>query len=574
MDVKVVHELAIDSIGMFFNWALVILFLYLRVKGEKQPLTLSQRWALTVLIWLFLLNSLTIISDLVSDIPVLINNIHIAFFLSRVNMNLDVLIGLMLLSFGLVYPRPYTRWSKLQVILIMILIAAFAIVALQIFGHRSHDEAIFNATNMAGYAYPIGWYVPVIIWLPLYEKETSVHSRTALTMFMWGFIATASTGGITQVIQFMSGIGKTSLHSLISMTLFLYVMARLIRILWRTHGNWALPEKLNAFFLTFFITAQMVEMVTIRVGIQEIGNFLVYLTGNATWTIMRPAMFSYAILRFQIFGPNLKIDRPISFILGGVSTLFVVTVIQRFLWGLGPQMLAGTIIVLALILFFPLWKVSQRIVKRFLPLTGSERATMIEKRAKYLISLQTAVVDGAIDVKRDELVLEEQRKILGISRREHTLLMDSFAEREKMGLMKENIDEIFLVHFDGRLLVHVEKKIDGAAKGKDKDIVAGMLVAIREYVKEGLRSGATKGTVLDSIRYGNYSLVIETESKLVLAAVVKGPGSPELRQDLQDQLKLIWRRHGRILDEWNGNMKETKGPQLILNGFMEEMALL
>jgi hypothetical protein len=290
--------------------------------------------------------------------------------------------------------------------------------------------------------------------------------------------------------------------------------------------------------------------------------------------MIRPALFSYVILRFQIFGPKLKIDRPIAFILGGASTLLVVTMVQRFLWGLGPQMLAGAVIVLTLVLFFPIWKLSERVVRRFLPLTGSERATMIEKRAKYLISLQTAVVDGNIDVKRDELALERQRKILGISKREHTLLMDSFAEREKKGLTKEKVDEVFLVHFDGRLLVHVEKKVEGKGKGKDKDIVAGMLVAIRDYVKEGLRSGSGKGTVLDSIRYGNYSLVIETESKLVLAAVVKGPGSPELRQDLQDQLKLIWRRHGRVLDAWDGNMDKIEGAKLILEGFMEEMALL
>jgi hypothetical protein len=80
--------------------------------------------------------------------------------------------------------------------------------------------------------------------------------------------------------------------------------------------------------------------------------------------------------------------------------------------------------------------------------------------------------------------------------------------------------------------------------------------------------GGTARTSLDAIKYGDYSLIIETEEQLVLAAVVKGQDSPELRQAMRDELMLIKKRYGHNLLKWDGDVDKTEDAHRDLKVFM------
>jgi hypothetical protein len=569
--VSLTQLFAYKTIGVFFHWAFFFLFLYLRIRGDKEPLTLSQRWAMTALIWLFLLNSITISMEFYLERLDSLGVMLEAYFLRRISSNIDILIGFSLLMFGLVYPRPYTSWNKLQLILIGLMIMSFIGIGIQIMGHASNDPDVKAQTGISAYTYTIGWFIPVLIWLSQYEKETSPHSRMVLTLFMWGFIATAMSHGVPNFLRLFNPVIPFNAHSLMSVMFIVYVTVKLTLILWSTRRNWDLTHRIHLVFLSFIIFSGVLRVIG---STDPLSNFIYVMTENASWTIMRPALISYAILRYQIFGPKLKVERPLVMIITTICCLVLLAIVQFMPVDVPDITLVGAGIVLAIVVFIPLLRVSRGLVVRFLPMTRGEGAIpMREKRAIYLISLQTSIVKGRIDNEWDRARLEEQRRALGISKREHDLLMDSFAMREGLAQKKEVVDELFLVHIDGRLLAHVARKVEGGPKGKDSDIVAGMLVAIRDYVSEGLRSGRG-ATALDSVKYGDYSLIIETEGKAVLAAVVKGPGSPELRQHLQDQLKLINKRHGKRIEDWDGNRDKVEGARLSLEGFMEEIDIL
>jgi hypothetical protein len=194
---------------------------------------------------------------------------------------------------------------------------------------------------------------------------------------------------------------------------------------------------------------------------------------------------------------------------------------------------------------------------------------MLEKRATYHISLQTAIVKGEIDTDWDRRNLEKQRKLLGISKREHELLIDSFAAREKMYKLEEEVRELYLINIDGLLIANVSRFAEKEGSTTDRDIMAGMLVAIRDYVEEGLRSGTQ--TSLDAIKYGDYSLIIETMDSLVLAAVVRGTDNPELRQQLRDHLMILKKKYGKRLTEWDGDYDKLAGIKKVVGDFMAEL---
>jgi hypothetical protein len=398
-----------------------------------------------------------------------------------------------------------------------------------------------------------------------------------LVLFMWAFMSMVFIADTAKVLLIAKSLGNFSLFTFFSLALYLYIMARLILHLYKRRGVWEKPEWLNVAFLCGSVFFGVLLMAFGSDPVSKNNNVtLIFFTNNAPWTILRPTLFAFAILKFQIFGPQLRIERYLSIIMAVLGSM-AAFVLVGYIPGLDLSMLAVLGLIVGAVLFLPLLRLADRVITEFLPMTSKEeRTTMVEKRATYLTSLQTAVVDGVIDLPEDEEALAQQRALLGISQREHDLLMDSFMARESLTAKgAPTVTEVFLIHIDGRPLVHeAAKALDEKehGPGKDSDIMAGMLTAIRDYVQEGLRMGGTARTSLDAIKYGDYSLIIETEEQLVLAAVVKGQDSPELRQAMQDELMLIKKRYGHKLMKWDGDVDKTEDAHRDLKAFMDAHA--
>jgi hypothetical protein len=574
MDWGTMNSLLVKTVLVVLNWSLAAIFLYLRIRGGKGPMTMSQKWALTGLSWLFILNSTSITLEYLDIYLRGSTSFDLMFYIQRIKRNVDVITGLTFLIVGLVYPRPFTNWKRLRMMLFGLFLFMFALVFLQVQIDQMMDQEMWQVMNISGVTYVLGWFLPVVLWLPLYEAESSTSGRMVLTLFIWAFMSMVFIADTGKILKIFVNLGSFTAYSFLSMMLYFYVAIRLLLILYKRRANWERPEWINIGFMcvcSFFGVLLMIFGYDAN-SIKNYGTLL-FITNNVPWTVLRPALFVYVILKFQIFGPQFRVEKYLSFVLGVVGSMSMLVLVS-YIPGLDLTVLLVLGIVVGLVLFVPFLRLADRIISEFLPLTSKEeRATMLEKRATYLTSLQTAVVAGAIDLPEDEVALTQQRGLLGISQREHDLLMDSFIARESLTAKSAPmVTEVFLIHIDGRPLVHeAAKSVDGKELGpeKDSDIMAGMLTAIRDYVQEGLRMGGTARTSLDAIKYGDYALIIETEERLVLAAVVKGQDSPELRQVLRDELMIIKKRYGKDLMHWDGDLDKAEGAQKDLKSFID-----
>ncbi len=128
--------------------------------------------------------------------------------------------------------------------------------------------------------------------------------------------------------------------------------------------------------------------------------------------------------------------------------------------------------------------------------------------------------------------------------------------------------ELFLIYHDGRLITHARATEEEAI---DEDILASMLTAIQEFVKEslgnkGTAAGTGAGVVkdLDEMTYGDLRIVIERREDMYLAAVIKGFPARRLRNLMQTLMAQIAAAYGPVLENWDGDNKRLPAIQAFL----------
>jgi hypothetical protein len=567
---------AFITVTTFLNLSLAAIFLYFRLKTGETNLTKAQKWTLTILFWIFLLNGLHQVFDIFTNYTYDYNLSSLSYYVSRLTYDVDILIAGMLLSLGLVYPRPYTKWKTLERYLMMIVLFCAVIMFFWMALHYFNDLELGEGGQLPGYLYLVGWFVPIFMWLPEYEKQTSDQSRMIYTLLIWGLFCSPLAQGLGGVIANAYGGGDVNLQAFVMFFLSMIVLIFIVRALVRKQGGWARAEWINLGFIVFYV---LMSFINYGYGILVYGSNTFFLkffdptlfwlntiVGISTWAVVRPVLFAYGMLRYQLFGSQLRGERFLSVVFAS-SLAFSFGALATF-WlydGIGPAGAFGAGALVGAVLLFPLWRAVGAMILKLLPMSGgSEKTSMVERRATYLLGLQSAVVNGRIDDPEDKLALERLQKDLSISQREHDLLMESHSLRAQILESSEGYSELFLILSDGRLINH---QSEDKSSEQDKDVMAGMLIAIRGFVEEGFKGDKRS---LDSIRYGDFSLGIETEHNLVLAGLKKGPLSSEDRQRLRDALGSIWDRFGSKLEQWDGSLDALKGVEDDLVGLVEK----
>lgn len=114
------------------------------------------------------------------------------------------------------------------------------------------------------------------------------------------------------------------------------------------------------------------------------------------------------------------------------------------------------------------------------------------------------------------------------------------------------VDEVFVMTPSGMLLKHYTRRL---RPDQDEDILAGMLTAVQNFVRE---SFDTAGGRLSEIRFENYDIIISYSDNLVLAAVLTAKNPEKLRQKLKVAACEIEETYGTKLKDWKGDMSELK----------------
>ncbi len=124
-----------------------------------------------------------------------------------------------------------------------------------------------------------------------------------------------------------------------------------------------------------------------------------------------------------------------------------------------------------------------------------------------------------------------------------------FAEVVLLHTLRYRVEQVFLIHREsGLVLQHVR---DENAPAEDPALVSGMLTALQDFARDSFR--ASGDDELESLDFGELTVLLEQGPDAVLAGVVRGTPPAELRFEFQRVLEEIHRRQGEALNEFDGD---------------------
>ncbi len=128
----------------------------------------------------------------------------------------------------------------------------------------------------------------------------------------------------------------------------------------------------------------------------------------------------------------------------------------------------------------------------------------------------------------------------------------SFAEVVMLRSLVYRVEQLFLIHRQtSMLLLHATAD---ASLTKDSDMVAGMLSAIQDFVRDAFATG--QDSALEEFRVGDLQVWIAPERHAYLAAVIRGNPPRELRTTLDEAIESIHVLKGSALAKFSGDAAE------------------
>ena len=115
--------------------------------------------------------------------------------------------------------------------------------------------------------------------------------------------------------------------------------------------------------------------------------------------------------------------------------------------------------------------------------------------------------------------------------------------------MQYRVEHVFLIHRNSSLLLH-HISIDNSFP-TDSDIVASMLSAVQDYIKDSL--ALDKQETVHSISTGEYTILIEYGPKAIIASVVKGVLDASLQDRMLESLEAVHLKLSSELASFDGD---------------------
>lgn len=144
----------------------------------------------------------------------------------------------------------------------------------------------------------------------------------------------------------------------------------------------------------------------------------------------------------------------------------------------------------------------------------------------------------------------------------------SFGEIVLKNSLVYQVTEVYLIHSDsGLLLAHLSHK---EGDNPDGDMISGMLTAIRDFVGDSFK--VDKSESLETIRVGEFSVIMEQGPHAILACVVKGETSMKLRSIIRSTIEEIHKEFGPELISFSGDTSNiSDATQLLRNCLITEL---
>lgn len=114
------------------------------------------------------------------------------------------------------------------------------------------------------------------------------------------------------------------------------------------------------------------------------------------------------------------------------------------------------------------------------------------------------------------------------------------------------IDEVFLMYKDGRLIRHETRRLK---PDMDQDILASMLVAVQEFIKDSFRG--EKGA-LEEMKFGEFKLIVGRGNSVIIVASIIGEEVELFKIQMERVLADIELGYGPMLREWDGDRSKVE----------------
>ena len=562
-----------------FNLAIGLMLGYFRFKGGTDNYTKSQLWALSILTFLFIMNFFILFREFYFFIT---DNQGIAWtgwWLWFIWSDSVLFTSALLLAFGLIYPRPVMTWKRLRWVIFGVLGLGLVVVFFESY-YQHNTYYVLLEVDRIYFFYLFAIFIPVFIWLGEYSRQPSRESRMIYTILIWGFLFLYYSSHTNVILHYTYYEIPLYMYHLLYIVLLVLVLIRLSHALWMNRKRWSTPETLHIVMLALAIglglMTKVIEINThtnpLQENIRQVQLLFLFLNYNAGWMILRPILFTYGLLRFRLLGSQVKPERALAIVIAVTSSTLVGLLVMNLLWSfLGPVSIVPAV-VLGLVLVLPSWRISERFVsKNVVKLENVETMSMRRRRNIYLMGLQTAVFKGKIDDERDREALQNLKEELGITDREHELLLESISLHEARRMPEKDVEEVYIIHKHG-LLVSRYKKVSTEEEEDDSDIFAGMFTALTEFVQETMKKGEEGASTTDAIDYGPATMAIERDQNIVMASLITGADDLELRQLMRDTLAEINQTWGDVLTtEWDGDLDAVKGIEKVLRDFVSRV---
>jgi len=138
-----------------------------------------------------------------------------------------------------------------------------------------------------------------------------------------------------------------------------------------------------------------------------------------------------------------------------------------------------------------------------------------------------------------------------------TALAGAVVVRPILGQRRITMDEVFLMHRNGILIQHRSRT---PSLTKDDDIVASMLVAIQDFVRDSFRTEAA----LDDFSFGERSAAFVRGKHIVLAAILSRGDPRYLIPQLRAAADALEVAHGDALADWDGRIgRLVRAPEIM-----------
>lgn len=124
------------------------------------------------------------------------------------------------------------------------------------------------------------------------------------------------------------------------------------------------------------------------------------------------------------------------------------------------------------------------------------------------------------------------------------------------------VDEVFLMTPTGMLLKHYTRRL---RPDQDQDIMAGMLTAVQNFVRESFDEAGGK---LNEIKFENYDILISHSKNVVIAAIISTKKPERLRLQLKIATDDLEKEFGERISHWSGDKKELGDVDLIMKKFL------